>query len=157
MNNCEKTADKSIQSGRTASSTAAAITYAQALQMIASLTTDDFVNEHFVMARELYYHLLNKDRGTDTGRYFIDDRAGNSINGIPAHPTSDLPVHSSTKHDIVYGDWNGVYVGFYTGLRLMADPYTAGDDGEIKMRFSRLGDVIADPYRFKSFRNVSLA
>lgn len=149
-----------VMSGFATSDTGAAITYAGLLAMISNLTSDMFVSEKFLLSKALFYFLASKVKESGTADYIVNFLQGNNIGrigGIQAFGTSFLPLHDSTKYDVIYGDWKQSYVGFWGGVQLLIDPYTGSDNGYVKITFSRMGAVDSNPYAFDSKRNVTLA
>jgi len=149
-----------VMSGFATSDTAAAITYAGLLAQISALTSDMFVNEKFLLSKDLFYFLASKVKESGTADYIVNFLQGNNqgrIGGIQAFGTSFLPLHDSTKYDAIYGDWKQAYVGFWGGVQLLIDPYTGSDSGYVKITFARMGAVDSNPYAFAAKRNISLA
>ena len=149
-----------VISGFETSGTAAALTWNTLLDIIAATISDNFISEGFVLSKELFYQLAATERTSANGKYLLEGGTGKnkgSIFGIDAFGTSFLPVHDTNKYDIVYGDWKESYVGFWGGVQLLVDPYTASDNGYVKLTWSRMGAVDSNPYAFASKRNASIS
>lgn len=149
-----------VMSGFATSDTGAALTWNTLLDIIAATISDNFVSEGFALSKELFYQLAATERTSANGKYLLEGATGKnqgSIFGINAFGTNFLPLHDSTKYDIVYGDWKEGYVGFWGGVQILVDPYSASDNGYVKLTFSRLGAVDSNPYAFASKRNATIS
>jgi len=139
----------------------AAITWNGVLDIIAALTTDSFDKEGFVLSRELFYHLAATERATNTAQFIVKEERGGSqkgdIFGVPAFGSSALAVQNTDDYAIVYGDWKRAYVGKWSGVELLIDPYTASDTGLVKITFSQLADYVVNPSAFASKTNVAIS
>jgi len=150
-----------VMTGYATSDTAAALTWSVVLSMLAELDGDQFVNEGFVMSKEVFYKLAATVRASSTdSRMILDLLTGaneGKITGIPAFGTGFLAVHDTNKYDIIYGDMKQTFVGTWGGVQILVDPYSASDDGYVKITFSRMAAVDTNPYAVASIRNVTVA
>ena len=145
-----------VLSGYATTDTAAALTWSIVLSMISGIESDNFVAEGFAMSKSVFYKLAATQKGTNLG-FIMDFLSGNNrgkVAGINASGSAFLPVHDTNKYDMIYGDWKQSYVGFWGGAQLLVDPFTSSDDGETKITFGRLADVVTNPYAFSSIRNI---
>jgi HK97 family phage major capsid protein len=146
-----------VISGCATSDTGAALTWALTLACMSGLETGDFLSEGFVMSKPIFYKLAATEKASNTAAFIIDFLKGRNqglIAGIPTFGTGFLPIHDTTKYDVIYGDFAKTYVGLWGGVQLLVDPFSASDNGYIKITFSRLGAVDCNPYAVNSKRNV---
>ncbi len=149
-----------VMSGFATTDTGAALTWNGVLDMIAALKSDNFVSEGFVLSKQLFYELAATEKASGTAKFIVEGSTGKnkgSIFGINTNGTGFLPLHDTTKYDAIYGDWKQSYVGFWGGVQLLIDPFTASDNGYVKITFSRLGAVDSNPYAFASKRNATIS
>jgi HK97 family phage major capsid protein len=139
----------------------AAITWNGVLDIIASLTSDNFRKEGFVISKELFFELAAKERASNTAQFIVKEERGGSqkgdIFGVPAWGTSALGVQNTDDYAIAYGDFAKSYIGFWGGIEILVDPYTASDTGLVKITFSRLADTVVNPAGFASKTNVAIS
>jgi hypothetical protein len=149
-----------VASGYATSDTAAAVAWVDLMEMLAVLNNDLFRSEAFVMSKQLFFKYASKAKESGFPQYMVEYLAGGAsgkIAGISAFGTGFLPIHDTTKYDIMYGDMSRLYVGLWSGVQLLVDPFTQSDNGYTKITFSRMGDTAVNPYAITSRRNVSLA
>jgi HK97 family phage major capsid protein len=142
-----------VLTGYSASTTAAFMTYKKALALKAAILSATFKNPGFVMGSDLYSFLQGTSGGT-TMQTAISDLS--KIAGFNAYDASDLmSVHDTNKYDIIFGDWARAYVATFGSnvMGLLVNPYEFDDEGQVKLRFTKLGDVSYNPYTFKAIRN----
>lgn len=148
-----------VLAGFLTSSTGVTTSYAGVLALISALESEDFSREGLVISKELFYALAAMDKSAGSGQFVIDLKGQHRgmMAGISSFGTSFLPVHTTNKYDMVYGDWSRSYIGFWGGVQLLVDPYTASNNGQVKITFSRMADTAVNPYAFASKRNTLLA
>lgn len=148
-----------VLTGHAPSADAATVDFEGVLELMADLDNETFAREGLVMSKELFYALAGTEKAANTAQFIIQmiEKGKGYFAGVDAYGTSFLPTAATGKYQMVYGDWSRAFVGFWGGVQLLIDPYTASDDGEIKITFSRMADVAANPYAFASKRNVALS
>ena len=148
-----------VMTGYATSDTKAAMTWVKALSQISELESDGFVNEAFVASKELFFKMAGIEKASNTAQFIVDKLQGGNkgfIGGVPAFGSAFLAVHDTDKYDSLYGDFKEAYIGFWGGVQLLIDPYSASDDGYTKITFMRLAAVDSNPYAFASIRNASI-
>lgn len=150
-----------IMSGFEAATATAALTWNGVLDIIADVESSSFKREGFVASKALFYELAAMPKvATYSAEMVISFLEGNNkgrIAGIGVDGTSFLPVHDTDSYDLAYGDFAKAYIGMWSGVQLLVDPYTASDDGYTKITFSRMADVVVNPYGFASKRNCGIS
>lgn len=148
-----------VLTGAATSDTKAALTWALVTSLIQNLDSESFMNEGYVMSKQVFFKLAATVKESGAADMILKGTGGRNMGeifGIKAAGSGFLPVHDTDKYDFIYGDWRQAYVGFWGGVQLLIDPFTASDNGYTKISFSRIGDVVTNPYAFISRRNVSL-
>jgi len=145
----------------TGTDTTAAITWNGVLDIIAALTTDTFRKEGFVMSRELFYHLAATERASGTAQFIVKEERGGSqkgdIFGVPAYGSSALAVQNTDDYAIAYGDFSRAYIGKWSGIELLVNPYTNSKTGLVEITFSQLADYVVNSGAFASKTNVAIS
>jgi hypothetical protein len=65
----------------------------------------------------------------------------NNLNGYPLFQSSELPKTlskgsaSSTLHAGIFGNMADLLIGFYSGLDILADPFTGSSAGTVRLNF----------------------
>lgn len=152
-------ATANVLTGYTHTADAAATDFEGVLALMSALDNETFAKEGLVMSKELFYALAGTEKASNTAQFIIQmiEKGKGYFAGVDAYGTSFLPAAGTGRYQMVYGDWSRAFVGFWGGVQLLIDPYSASDDGEIKITFSRMADVAANPYAFASKRNVALS
>ena len=142
--------------------TAAFLTYANAVNIQSGLEIDDFKRPAYVMSAQVFHYAQGNEKVSGSGTYIVDQNIDRNIHtsgigGQAAFGTTDLPLHDSTKYDIIWGDWSRAFIGMYEGLEILVDPYTGGTAGLTKFIFTRMADTVVNPAGFQSYRNIKIA
>jgi HK97 family phage major capsid protein/HK97 family phage prohead protease len=77
-----------------------------------------------------------KVRAKDTGSGLFLWTGDNTVNGYPAYLSNQVEAG-----DVWYGNWSDLIIGYWSGLDLMADPYTHSTSGTIRIRVLQDCDV----------------
>ena len=141
-----------IEASHEAADAGAALTWASLMAIGSGLESDNFRNPHYVMSKSIFANAKTIAKDSGSGQFLVDQ---NAVDGIASFGTTQLPIHDTTKYDVVYGDFSRAYVGFFgDALELLIDPYTDGATGVTNIIFNRLADVVVNPAAFESYRNV---
>jgi HK97 family phage major capsid protein len=64
--------------------------------------------------------------------------------GYRAVSTSQVSktLEASTKHGLIFGDWNDLLIGLWDAMELVVDPYTQAGKGLIVVTSFQMGDVV---------------
>lgn len=140
----------------------AALTWANVMKLKGALKTANFVNPKFVAGGELFASLEATRKDAGSGRMIIE---GNKISAydavdaqglIPAVADTAADADTEPTHSLIFGDWKRAYAGYYTGIEIIVDPYSAKKSGKTELSWSRLGDVEVNPNAFKAITNAIL-
>lgn len=155
----EKAVAANVLAGFATTDVAVTTNYAGVLALLSNLNAEDFSKEGLVISKELFYVLAGTSKDAGSGNFVVDLKGQHRglFSGVNAFGTSFLPMHDTNKYDMVYGDWKRAYVGFWGGVQLLVDPYSASNNGYIKITFSRMADTAVNPYAFVAKRNTKLA
>ena len=77
-----------------------------------------------------------KVRAKDSGSGLFLWTGDNTVNGYPAHLSNQCEAG-----DVWFGVWSDLIMGYWSGLDLMADPYTHSTSGTIRIRVLQDCDV----------------
>lgn len=140
--------------GYGSTATAKVLTYKDVLKLKGALKSANFKNPRLVAGGELFAHLEGTAKDAGSGRYIIE--AG-KFNGYDAVDAMGL-IPSATKNNLIFGDMAKAHVGYFgSGVEILVDPYTQSNSGNVKVTYSRLGDVAVNPNGFKTIQNASIA
>lgn len=125
-------------------------TYADILKLMSHIEIDAPNNPAFVANKGVYYALHEVEKTSGNGEYVVKD---GRIMGTPF-------VNAFTKAPeddyLYYGDWSQAFVGeFGSDTEILINPYSRDDQGEVKVIFRRLADVIVNPYAFAWMQEIS--
>lgn len=149
-----------VMTGFGSADTGAVLTWKTVLDIIAYVNSDNYRKEGFAMSKSVFYKLAATAKESGDARFVLEAATGKNLGqifGILAAGTTFLPEKTGTKYDIVYGDWSKAFVGFWGGIEMLLDPFSAKKTGEVEISYSRLGDTFANPLAFASKRNVLIA
>jgi HK97 family phage major capsid protein len=151
-------ADSNIIDGSyEAADTAKVLASSDIFALMATLTGEDtFKKPGIVMSKPIFY------LGAQTGYMpssvetplFKEDR---KFFGWPIVPTEYLPVHDTSKYDLILGDFYSSYVFNYGPVMMLVDPYSSSVSGDITVTFQRLSDISYNPNKFAAGRNFDLS
>ena len=78
------------------------------------------------------------------------------VNGYPIHFTNGCTKNAGVTGDGYFGAWNNLYVGFFSGMDIIVDPYTNAADAQIRLVLNNLVDFqVAQPGAFTYFSSLS--
>jgi HK97 family phage major capsid protein len=139
----------------------AVTTWSGVLDLIAALKSDNFRREGFLMSKELFYELAATERASGTAQFIVKEEHGGAqkgnIFGTLALGTAGMGVQNTDDYAITYGDFSKCYIGKWSGIELLVNPYTNSKTGLIEITFSQLADVVVNALGFASKTNVGLA
>ncbi len=97
------------------------------------------------------------DKGTDTGNFLWDDRAAKPLNGYACGVTNQVPsdltkASGSNLSAILFGNWQDLIIGLWSGLDVIADPYTGAASGALTI--TMLQDLDIAVRRVVSFAKI---
>jgi HK97 family phage major capsid protein len=136
------------------SGTTTAVTFQDILKLKGAVKSGQFMSPRFVAGGELYAKLEGTTKDTGSGRFIIENGKINEYGIVDAQGL--MTVHDTNKYDLVFGDFKRAYVGYYSGIQLLVDPFTASDNGYVKLTWVRLGDVSFNPSAFKAIKNAAV-
>ena len=78
------------------------------------------------------------------------------VNGYPIHFTNGCTKSAGASGDGYFGAWNNLYVGFFSGMDIIVDPYTNAGDAQIRLVLNNLVDFqVAQPAAFTKFTSLT--
>lgn len=125
-----------------------AITYDATIDLIKEVAVDNGLKGAlgYCVTPEVVYQMRKTPKVASTDSMMIMDVA-DALNGYPVYQTSQLPKDltkgtlSSTAHAMIFGNWNDLLVGFYSGLDILVDPFTASSAGTVRLVFFQGVDI----------------
>lgn len=125
-----------------------AITYNATIDLIKEVAVDNGLKGSlgYAVTPEVVYQMRKTPKVASTDSMMIMDMA-DALNGYPVYQTSQLPKDltkgtlSSTAHAMIFGNWNDLLVGFYSGLDILVDPFTGSSAGTVRLVFFQGVDV----------------
>lgn len=140
----------------------AALTWQAVMKLKGALKSAQFMTPKFVAGGELFASLEATRKDAGSGRMIIED------NKISAYEAVDLQgliqaiadtgadADTDSTHALIFGDWKRATIGWFGGLEILVDPYSASDEGRTKLTWSRLADVDINPSAFKAITNATV-
>lgn len=125
-----------------------AITYSATIDMIKEVAQDSALKGSlgYAVTPEVVYQMRKTPKVSSTDSVMIMDNA-NMLNGYNVYQSSQLPKDltkgtlSSTAHAMIFGNWQDLLVGYYSGLDVLVDPYTGSSAGTVRLNFFTGMDV----------------
>lgn len=125
-----------------------AITYNATVDLIKEVAVDNGLKGSlgYCVTPEVVYQMRKTPKVSSTDSVMIMDMA-DALNGYPVYQTSQLPKDltkgtlSSTAHAMIFGNWADLLVGFYSGLDILVDPFTASSAGTVRLVFFQGVDI----------------
>jgi HK97 family phage major capsid protein len=74
--------------------------------------------------------LKTTEKASSTGQFIFDK---GEVNGYAAEVSNQVSRVSTGKEHYWFGVWNQLMIGFWSGLDLLADPYTGSKEGTIRV------------------------
>ena len=123
-------------------------TYNMTIDMIKEVAVDNALSGRlaYFFTPEVIYQLRKTPKVSSTDSVMVLDNV-NNLNGYPLFQSSELPKNlskgsaSSTLHAAIFGNMADVLIGFYSGLDILADPYTGSSAGTVRLNFFTGMDV----------------
>lgn len=120
----------------------AAPTFADIVKMEADLEAKNVMGDiKFIVSPSAKADLKTTDKGTDTGKYLMED---NEINGYPVLCTSAV-----ADKGVIMANWSDLVIGQWGGIDLTVDPYTQAANGKVRLVINAYFD--AKPRRADAF------
>ena len=120
----------------------AAPTYKDIVKMEADLEAKNVTGDiKFIVSPSAKADLKTTDKGTDTGKYLMED---NEINGYPVLCTSAV-----ADKGVIMANWSDLVIGQWGGIDLTVDPYTQAASGKVRLVINAYFD--AKPRRADAF------
>lgn len=120
----------------------AAPTYKDIVKMEADLEAKNVTGDiKFIVSPSAKADLKTTDKGTDTGKYLMED---DEINGYPVLCTSNV-----ADKGVIMANWSDLVIGQWGGIDLTVDPYTQAANGKVRLVINAYFD--AKPRRADAF------
>lgn len=120
----------------------AAPTFKDIVKMEADLEAKNVMGDiKFIVSPSAKADLKTTDKGTDTGKYLMED---NEINGYPVLCTSAV-----ADKGVIMANWSDLVIGQWGGIDLTVDPYTQAANGKVRLVINAYFD--AKPRRADAF------
>lgn len=104
----------------------AAPTFKDIVKMEADLEAKNVTGDiKFIVSPSAKADLKTTDKGTDTGKYLMED---NEINGYPVLCTSAV-----ADKGVIMANWSDLVIGQWGGIDLTVDPYTQAANGKVRL------------------------
>lgn len=125
-----------------------AITYSATIDMIKEVAQDSALKGSlgYAVTPEVVYQMRKTPKVSSTDSVMIMDNA-NMLNGYNVYQSSQLPKDltkgtlSSTAHAMIFGNFQDLLIGYYSGLDVLVDPYTGSSAGTVRLNFFTGMDV----------------
>lgn len=122
--------------------------YATTIDMIKEVAQDDALKGSlaYAITPEVVYQLRQTAKVTSTDSVMVMDNA-DSLNGYKVFQSSQLPKNltkgtlANTAHAMVFGNFQDLLIGYYSGLDVLVDPYTGSAAGTVRLAFYTGVDV----------------
>ena len=95
---------------------------------------------NYVITPEVVYQLRQTSKVASTDSVMVMDNA-DMLNGYKVFQSSQLPKNltkgtlSATAHAMVFGNFQDLLIGYYSGLDVLVDPYTGSSAGTVRLNF----------------------
>ena len=139
-----------------------AITYDATIDLIKEVATDNALKGSlgYAVTPEVVYQMRKTPKVASTDSMMIMDSA-DSLNGYPVFQTSQLPKDltkgtlSSTAHAMIFGNFQDLLVGFYSGLDILVDQFTGASAGTVRLVFFQGVDIaVRHPESFSAILDI---
>lgn len=125
-----------------------AITYNATIDLIKEIAQDNALKGSlgYVVTPEVVYQMRKTPKVASTDSVMIMDNA-NMLNGYNVYQSSQLPKDldkgtlSGTAHAMIFGNFQDLLIGYYSGLDVLVDPYTGSSAGTVRLNFFTGMDV----------------
>ena len=125
-----------------------AITYSATIDMIKEVAQDSALKGSlgYAVTPEVVYQMRKTPKVSSTDSVMIMDNA-DILNGYKVYQSSQLPKDltkgtlSGTAHAMIFGNFQDLLIGYYSGLDVLVDPYTGSSAGTVRLNFFTGMDV----------------
>ena len=103
-------------------------TFAQVVEMETKVAEDNALlgNLAYIMGATMYGALKTTEKATNTAQFVVEP--GGTINGYRA-----IVSNQAASGDAYFGNFSDLLVGFFGGLDIVVDPYTASTSGTVRV------------------------
>lgn len=103
-------------------------TFAQVVEMETKVAEDNALlgNLAYIMGAAMYGALKTTEKATNTAQFVVEP--GGTINGYRA-----IVSNQAASGDAYFGNFADLLVGFFGGLDIVVDPYTASTSGTVRV------------------------
>lgn len=140
----------------------AALTWAAAMKLKGALKIANFASPKYLAGGELYASLEATRKDAGSGRMIIEEGKISAYQAVDAQgligaiADTAADADADPTHALIFGDFKRAYVGYYSGIEILVDPYTFSNAGKTKLTWHRLGDVEVNPNAFKAITNATV-
>lgn len=125
-----------------------AITYDATIDLIKEVAQDSALKGSlgYAVTPEVVYQMRKTPKVSSTDSVMIMDNA-DLLNGYRVYQSSQLPKDltkgtlSSTAHAMIFGNFQDLLIGYYSGLDVLVDPFTGSSAGTVRLNFFTGMDV----------------
>lgn len=139
---------------------AALLTWKNVMKLKGALKTTQLKSPKFVAGGELYASMEATTKDAGSGRYLIEAGKISAYDSVDAQgliaPHNSGGTTPEDRYQLIFGDFSRAYLGFYSGMEILVDPFTNSNAGQTKLTWHRLGDVAVNPKAFTSIQNAKL-
>jgi HK97 family phage major capsid protein len=138
------------------------LTWADVMKLKGAQKTANFVRPKYLAGGELFASLEATAKDAGSGRYILEGNKISAYDAVDAQgliaPVADTALDTDTDptYALIFGDFARAYVGYYSGIEILVDPFTYSNTGKTKLTWHRLGDVEVNPMAFKAIKNALL-
>lgn len=131
---------------------ATALSWQNITALNAAVTVPRLREPKYVLGGSLYASLEATPKASGSARMILEEE---EISCYKTLNVRDLLQPSGGKHQAIFGDFARAFVGMYSGVEIIVDPYKRMDNGETILTWYRRVDVDVNPYAFKTIQNAS--
>lgn len=139
---------------------AALLTWKNVMKLKGALKATQLKSPKFVASGELFASMEATTKDAGSGKYLIDAGKTSAYDAIDAQglitPFNSGGTTPEDRYQLIFGDFSRAYLGFYSGMEILVDPYSNSNAGQTKLTWHRLGDVAVNPKAFTSIQNAKL-
>ena len=125
-----------------------AITYDATIDLIKEVAKNSALRGSlgYVATPEVIYQMRKTPKVSSTDSVMIMDNA-DQLNGYRVYQSSQLPKDltkgslSGTAHAMLFGNFQDLLIGYYSGLDVLVDPFTGSSAGTVRLNFFTGMDV----------------
>ena len=138
----------------------AALTWANVMKLKGAVKSTQFVNPKFVCGGELYASLEATRKDAGSGKMIIEEGKISAYQAVDAQGLISVIADTAADadadptHALIFGDFSRAYVGYFGGIEILVDPFSASNNGKTKLTWHRLADASVNPNAFKAITNA---